>query len=111
MIQLCWALLFLGIAAGCNWLFGIYDKLGVKKISWSWKEFGKGLLKIAIICGSVIGLGFAWEYSGIDFSGAGLEPLTLMTTATGYYGVKAILHLKDIIMGKVEQKKDDADEQ
>lgn len=100
MTELFWAMLFLGIAAACNWCMGVYDNIGVKSFAWDWKKFAKGILKIAIICGCVIGLGFAWEYSGIDLSGAGVEPLTLTTGATVYYFVKAIVHLKSIVMGE-----------
>lgn len=97
MIELCWAILFLGIAVCVNWALGLFDKIGVESIKWDWKQFAKGAIKIFIIAGSVIGLGFAWEYSGIDLSGAGLEPLTLTTTATAYYAYKAIKHLASIV--------------
>lgn len=56
-------------------------------------------MKIGIIVGSVVGLGVAWQYSGIDLSGAGLEPLTVTTTATMYYAYRAITHLAEIIHG------------
>lgn len=97
MFELLWALLFLGIAATCNWCLGIYEKIGVEQITWNWKEFARGIIKIIIICGVTIGLGFAWYYSNIDLSGAGLEPLTLTTTATAYYFYKAIKHLAAIL--------------
>ena len=104
MIDLAWAVLFLGIAVVINWALGIYDKVGVEQIKWDWRTFLRGAVKIVIIAGSVIGLGFAWQYSGIDLSGAGLEPLTLTTTATAYYAYNAIKHLAAIVMGK---KKDE----
>ena len=98
MIELCWGILFLGIAAACNWLMGIFDKVGIQKVTWDWRQFIGGLIKICIIVGCIIGVGFIWEYSGVDVSAAGIEPLTLTTTATGYYAIKAILHLKDILV-------------
>ena len=104
MIELCWAVLFLGIAVCTNWFLGIYDKISVESIKWDWKEFAKGIAKIAIVAGSVIGLGFAWYYSSIDLSGAGLEPLTLTTSATAYYFYRAISHLANIIgIGKKDK--------
>lgn len=99
MMELCWGVLFLGVAAAVNWALGLYDKLGVEKLTWSWREFARGAVKLLIIVGSVIGLGFAWAYSGIDLSGAGLEPLTVTTTATMYYAYRAITHLAGIIHG------------
>lgn len=100
MIELLWAMLFLGIAAGANWLLGLYDKIGVEQLAWDWRSFFRGITKILIICGVAIGLGFAWEYSGIDLSGAGLEPLTVTTTATIYFAFKAIKRLATIIYSK-----------
>ena len=99
MIALCWGILFLGITAAVNWALGLYDKIGVEQLSWSWKAFIRGAVKIGIIVGSVIGLGFAWQCSGLDLSGAGLEPTTVTTTATAYYAYKAIKHLAVIIKG------------
>ena len=107
MINLCWAVMFLGIAVIINWALGLYDKIGVEKLAWDWRTFLRGAVKIVIIAGSVIGLGFAWECSGIDLSGAGMEPLTLTTTATAYYSYNAIKHLAAIVMGK---KKEDVEE-
>lgn len=106
MIDIAWAVLFLGIAVVINWALGIYDKVGVEKMTWDWRAFLRGAVKILIIAGSVIGLGFAWEYSGIDLSGAGLEPLTLTTTATAYYAYNAIKHLAAIV---IDRKKDEDD--
>ena len=100
MIDIAWAVLFLGIAVVINWALGIYDKVGVEKLTWDWRTFLRGAVKILIIAGSVIGLGFAWEYSGIDLSGAGLEPLTLTTTATAYYAYNAIKHLAAIVIDR-----------
>lgn len=100
MIDIAWAVLFLGIAVVINWALGIYDKVGVEKMTWDWRAFLRGAVKILIIAGSVIGLGFAWEYSGIDLSGAGLEPLTLTTTATAYYAYNAIKHLAAIVIDR-----------
>lgn len=99
MIDLLWALLFLGIAATANWLLGLYDKLGVEKVTFNWKEFLRGIIKMLIIVAVAIGLGFAWEYSGIDLSGAGLTPMTVTTTATIYFAFKAIRRLAEIIHG------------
>ena len=99
MIELCWGVLFLGASAAVNWALGLFDKLGVEQLTWDVREFLRGLVKIAIITGSVIGLGFAWQYSGIDLSGAGLTPMTVTTTATAYYGYRAITHLAAIIHG------------
>lgn len=99
MIDLLWALLFLGIAAISNWLLGLYDKLGVEKVTFNWKEFLRGIVKMLIIVAVAIGLGFAWEYSGIDLSGAGLTPMTVTTTATIYFAIKAIRRLAEIIHG------------
>ena len=93
MADLCWGILFLGIAAAVNWAMGLYKKIGVEKIQWDWREFLRGVIKIALIIGSVIGLGVVWKYSGIDLSGAGLEPLTMTTTATIYFAYKAIRYL------------------
>ena len=99
MIELCWGILFLGVAAAVNWALGLYDKIGVEQLTWDWKEFIRGAVKIGIIVGSVIGLGFAWQHSGLDLSGAGLEPQTVTTTATAYYAYRAITHLAKIING------------
>jgi uncharacterized membrane protein len=99
MIELCWGILFLGVAAAVNWALGLYDKIGVEQLSWDWKEFIRGAVKVGIIVGSVIGLGFAWQHSGLDLSGAGLEPQTVTTTATMYYAYRAITHLAAIIHG------------
>lgn len=104
MIELCWGVLFLGVAVVVNWALGLYDKIGVEQLTWDWKEFARGAVKIAIIAGSVIGLGFAWEYSGIDLSGAGLEPLTVTTTATAYYAYHAIRHLATIVHGNTTEQ-------
>lgn len=100
MIELCWGILFLGISAAVNWTLGLYDKIGVEKLTWNWQEFVRGAIKIGIIAGSVIGLGFAWQYSNIDLSGAGLKPLTVTTTATAYYAYRAVSHLANIVHGK-----------
>lgn len=105
MAELCWGVLFLSITILVNWALGLYDKIGVEKLSWDWKEFERGAIKILIIAGSVIGLGFAWAYSGIDLSGAGLEPLTVTTTATAFYAYKAIRHLSSIINGSTTTTK------
>lgn len=99
MYELLWAMLFLGIAACSNWLLGLYDKIGVQRVQWDWKEFLRGLAKIAIICGVAIGLGFAWEYSGIDLTSAGLSPITCITAAFIYYAVKSIKRFAEIIHG------------
>ncbi len=99
MAELCWGILFLGVAAAVNWALGIYDKIGVERLTWDWKQFAHGAVKMFLIVGSVIGLGFAWQHSGIDLSGAGLEPLTVTTTATAYYAYRAITHLAKIIHG------------
>lgn len=99
MAELCWGILFLGIAAVVNWALGIYDKIGVEQLQWNWKDFARGAVKMGIIVGSVIGLGFAWQYSGLDLSGAGLEPVTVTTTAAAYYAYRAITHLAKIIHG------------
>lgn len=99
MIELCWAILILGVAACVNWILGLYDKIGVEQLKWDWKEFTRGAVKIGIIVGSVIGLAFVWQYSGIDLSGAGYEPLTVTTTATAYYTYRAIKHLAVIVKG------------
>lgn len=99
MAELCWGILFLGIAAAVNWALGLYDKIGVEKLTWDWKEFARGAIKIGILVGSVIGLGVAWQFSGIDLSGAGVEPLTLTTGATTYYAFRAIKHLATIVKG------------
>ena len=96
MAELCWGILFLSIAAAVNWAMGLYKKIGVEKIRWDWREFLRGLVKIALIIGSVIGLGIIWKYSGIDLSGAGLEPLTMTTTATVYFSYKAVRYLETI---------------
>ena len=104
MVQLLWGILFLGIAVTVNWAMGIFQKIGVEKIAWSWVEFGWGLLKIAIIAGSIIGLGVVWQYSGIDLSGAGLEPITLTTTGTMYYAYKAIKHLGSMLHGVTDDE-------
>ena len=107
MIELCWAMLILGIAAIVNWALGLYDKIGVEKLTWNWKEFARGAIKIGIIVGSTIGLAVVWKYSGIDLSGAGLEPLTATTIATTYYALNAIKHLAVILKGsKVEETED-----
>lgn len=100
--------MFLGIAVVINWALGIYDKVGVEKITWDWHAFLRGVVKIVIIAGSVIGLGFAWQFSSIDLSGAGLEPLTLTTTATAYYAYNAIKHLAAVVMGKKYNKDKDS---
>lgn len=106
MMNLCWAVLFLGIAVCVNWALGLYDKIGVESIEWNWKKFANGAAKIAIIVGSVIGLGFAWQYSGIDISESGLQPLTVTTTATAYYAYRAITHLANIVgVGKGNKDK------
>ena len=99
MAELCWGILFLGVAAAVNWALGLYDKIGVEKLTWDWKEFARGGIKIGILVGSVIALGILWQCSGIDLSGAGLEPLTLTTTSTAFYAFKAIKHLATIIKG------------
>jgi uncharacterized membrane protein len=99
MIELCWGILFLGVAAAINWALGIYDKIGVEQLAWNWKEFVRGAVKIGIIVGSVIGVGFIWEFSGLDLSGAGIEPITMTTGATVLYAYKAIKHLAAIIKG------------
>ena len=99
MMELLWGVLFLSIAAAVNWALGIYDKIGVEQLQWCWKMFIHGAAKLFIIIGSVIGLGFAWCCSGMDLSGAGLEPLTVTTTATAYYAYRAITHLAKIING------------
>lgn len=99
MVELCWGMLFLGLAAAVNWALGLYDKIGVEKLTWDWKEFTRGAIKIGIIVGSAIGLGVLWQFSGIDLSGAGLEPLTLTTATTAYYAFNAIKHLATIIKG------------
>ena len=93
MAQLCWGVLFLGIAAAVNWAMGVYKKIGVEKLRWDWKEFVRGAVKIGLIIGSIIGLGIVWLYSGIDLSDAGLAPTTITTTATMYYAYKAIKYL------------------
>jgi hypothetical protein len=103
MIELCWAILYLGIAVVINWMLGLYDKIGVEQVAWDWKTFIKGAIKIGIISGSAIGLGFIWEFSGLDLSGGGLEPLTLTTTTTAYYAFNAIKHLASIIKGKANK--------
>ena len=104
MLELCWAVLILGIFVVINWAMGIYDKIGAEKLTWNWKEFGRGLAKIVIVAGSIIGLGFAWEYSGIDLTGAGLEPKTLTTAASVYYAYRAIRHLSNILNIKQIEK-------
>ena len=107
MAQLCWGILFLGIAAAVNWAMGLYKKIGVEKLRWDWKEFVRGAVKLLLIMASVIGLGLVWLYSGIDLSGAGLEPLTMTTTATIYYAYKAIRYLGTIFQnGKAETKEE-----
>lgn len=99
MADLCWGILFLAIAAAVNWAMGLYKKIGVEKIQWDWKEFLRGGIKMGLIIGSVIGLGVVWRYSGIDLSGAGLEPMTMITTATMYFAYKAIKYLNAIFRG------------
>lgn len=110
MIELCWAMLILGVAAIVNWALGLYDKIGVEQLKWDWKEFARGATKIGIIVGAAIGLAFVWEYSGIDLSGAGLEPLTVTTTATGYYAYRAIKHLASIVHGGNKDNTNETDE-
>ena len=99
MERLLWGILFLGIAVAVNWALGIFQKIGVEKITWDWATFAWGAVKIAIIVGSIIGLGVVWQYSGVDLSGAGLEPITLTTTGTIYYAYKAIKHLGRMLHG------------
>ena len=107
MAQLCWGILFLGIAAAVNWAMGLYKKIGVEKLQWDWKEFIRGAVKIGLIIGSVIGLGVVWKYSGIDLSGAGLEPLTMTTTATIYYAYKAVKYLGTIFQNNTSETKNE----
>lgn len=97
MVELCWGVLYLGVAAAINWAMGLYEKLGKEQVKWNWKQFIIGLIKIILIVGTIIGAGFIWEYSGIDVSGAGLQPITLTTSATLYYAYKAVKHLSQII--------------
>lgn len=110
MIELCWGILFLGVAAAVNWALGIYDKIGVEQLAWNWKEFVRGAVKISIIVGSVIGVGIIWQFSGIDLSGAGFEPVSLTTGATAYYAYRAIKHLAAIIRGGKKETAETTDE-
>jgi hypothetical protein len=104
MIELCLGMLFMAIAAAAHWLLGIYDKVIGQKLKWNWLEFGRGVLKIALIAAVVIALGVVWEFSNLDLSGAGLEPKTLISTATIYYAFNAIKHLANIIKPKNKEE-------
>lgn len=104
MIELCWGIIFFLTAAAIDWLLGVYDKIGVQKIAWSWETFFRKTAKVILLVGCAIGLGVIWEFSGLDLSGAGLTPLTVTTTGTIYYAFKAIKHFAYIIKG---YKKDD----
>lgn len=103
MIELCLGMAFMAIAAAAHWLLGIYDKVIGQKLKWDWIEFGRGILKIALIAAVVIALGVVWEFSNLDLSGAGLEPKTLISTATIYYAFNAIKHLANIIKPKTKE--------
>ena len=104
MIDLYWAMISLGICAAINWALGVYDKIGVEKLTWDWKAFARGMIKIVIVVGSLVGLGYVWYYSNFDLTGIGWEPMTLVTTGTIYYAAKSFKRIASIIHGQQENE-------
>ena len=100
MIDLYWAMISLGICAAINWALGIYDKIGIEQLTWDWKTFVRGMAKIFIVVGSLIGLGYVWYFSNFDLSGIGWEPMTLVTSGAIYYAAKSFKRIAEIIHGK-----------
>lgn len=104
MIDLYWAMIGLGICAAVNWALGLYDKIGVEQLSWDWKAFARGMAKIVIVVGSIIGLGFVWYYSKFDLSGIGWDPMTIVTGGATYYAAKSFKRIAEIIHGQKENE-------
>ena len=97
MTQFIWSVLFLCAAVACNWLVGIADKIAVQKFDWDWNAFIWGIVKIFTVLVALIGIGFIWEYSGIDLSAAGFEPITILNAGIVVYVVKAAKHVFEMI--------------
>lgn len=88
MTGILWQTLCLAVAAAINYALGLTDTLGVKKFEFDARTFITGAVKALIICGSLIGIGFIWTYSGVDLSALGYTPSAILTAGICYYGFK-----------------------
>lgn len=88
----------LGISAGLNILFGIYNNVFAGEYYFDIKVFFLGVFKAGLFCLSILGLSYI--FSHIEIPVTILDPKSLMETGVIYYTGKVIFQLKDMLLPK-----------
>lgn len=78
-----------------NIALGLYNSIGVKKISFSKRKLWDGILKAAIISGSFLGLAYCFDT--IDLSTIGVTPQFIIHSSILIYAGKVLLALANIL--------------
>jgi len=88
-------LLILGIAMLVNVALGMYNKIGVEKLSFDKTVFINGIIKSIIVAGSFLGLSYCFLKT--DLSTLGVTPDLIMLSAIVLYVGKACKNLMSIL--------------
>lgn len=88
----------LGISAGLNILFGVYNNVFAGKYHFDWKVFFLGVTKAGLFCLSILGLSYIFTH--IEIPVTILNPESLMETGVIYYTGKVVFQLKDMLLPK-----------
>ncbi|MCR1842500.1 hypothetical protein [Murimonas intestini] len=85
----------LAVVITLNILLGIYNSIKIENFRFSKEKLLNGILKALIVAGSFIG--FAYVFSMIDLSSAGITPLLVMQVSIITYATKGITNLAKIM--------------
>lgn len=83
---------YLVVAVACNIGTGMYNKIGIDQINFSFKKLIVGVIKAGIVCGAFIGL--AYISQAVDI---GISSKALLLSAIILYSVKSYKNLKKIL--------------
>lgn len=78
-----------------NIALGMYYKIGMEKITFSWRKLLNGIIKGLIIAGSFIGLAYCVDVTSLG--DLGVSPDIIMTSVLTLYIVKGCQNLAGIL--------------
>ena len=96
-------LVVLAIVMISNIALGMYNNIGLEKITFDKNKFINGIIKAVIIAGSFVGLTYC--FTVVDLQSIGVDPTTVMLSAIIIYAGKSIKTLATILGVNISNNK------